>query len=104
MSKVEDNRWVRRLLAAVVLVLFASLNAMDGICCPDGCTHEQQSPSQQHRSESSDGTCMLCLGGVNSSVQQDLSRSDVVTDSVGLPPLAHHLDAPPDRVEHPPRS
>ena len=100
----NDNHTVRRLLAAVMVVLFVSLNAMDGICCPDGCTQEQQSPSQQHRSESSNGTCMLCLGGVNASVRQDLSHCDVVTDGVGLPPLAHHLDAPPDRVDHPPRS
>ena len=87
-----------------MLVLFASLNAMDGVCCPDGCTHEEQSSAQQHKSESADGICMLCLGGVNSSVQQDLSPCDVVTNGVGMPPLALHLDAPSDPVDHPPRS
>ena len=34
-----------------MLILFASLNAIDGICCPDGCTHEQSSTSQ-HRTVS----------------------------------------------------
>ena len=98
------NRSVRRLLAAVMLVLFASLNAMDGVCCPDGCTHEEQSSAQQHKSESADGICMLCLGGVDSSASQDLSPRGIVTDRVGLPPFAHHLDAPSDPVDHPPRS
>jgi hypothetical protein len=87
-----------------MLVLFASLNAMDGVCCPDGCTHEEQSSAQQHKSESADGICMLCLGGVDSSASQDLSPRGIVTDRVGLPPFAHHLDAPSDPVDHPPRS
>jgi hypothetical protein len=95
---------VRRLLAAVMLVLFASLNAMDGVCCPDGCTHEQESPLEQHNPEAADGICMLCLGGVDSSVRQDLAPYGVVSDEVGLPQFAHHLDAPSDPVEHPPRS
>ena len=38
----DDNQFVRRLLAAVMLALFASLNAIDGICCPDGCTHDKR--------------------------------------------------------------
>jgi hypothetical protein len=102
--KANDNHFVRRLLAGVMLVLFASLNGMDGICCPDGCTHEQQSPLQQHTPEAADGICMLCLGGVDSSVPQDLAPCGVVSDEVGLPQFAHYLDAPSDPVEHPPRS
>jgi hypothetical protein len=94
---------VRKLLATVMLVLFASLNAMDGVCCPDGCTQAEQPPAQRHRPES-DGICVLCLGGVDSSELQDLSPCGIVIDRVGLPPLAHHLDVPPDPVEHPPRS
>lgn len=100
--KADDNRFVRRLLAAVMLVLFASLNVMDGFCCPDGCTHEEQ--SQQHNSEFADGICLLCLGAVDSSALQDLSPCGSVMDRVGLPPFAHHLDVPPHPVEHPPRS
>jgi len=98
------NRAVRRLFAAVVLVLFASLNAIDGVCCPDGCTHEQESSSRQHNPEPPDGTCLLCLGGVDLSLRQDLSSCGIVTDPVGLAPLGHHLDAPADPLEHPPRS
>ena len=47
---------------------------------------------------------MLCLGGVDSSVRQDLSPCGVITGGVELPPFAHHLDAPSNPVEHPPRS
>jgi len=94
---------VRRLLAAVMLILFASLNAMDGVCCPDGCTHEEQAP-QQHKSESADGICVLCLGAVDSLALQDLSPCGIVTNRVALPPYARYLDVPTDPVEHPPRS
>ncbi len=95
---------MRRLLAAAMLVLFASLNAMDGVCCPDGCTQEQQTPAQSHNPDASDGNCMLCLGGVDSSVRPALTPGAVVTEGVGLSPLAHYLDAPSDPMEHPPRS
>ena len=103
LAEPNDNEFVRRLLALLMLVLFASLNAMDGVCCPDGCTHEQQSPPERHTPDAA-GTCMLCLGGVDSSVRQDLSPCGIVTDGVEPPSLAHHLDAPSDPVEHPPRS
>jgi hypothetical protein len=89
-------------LAAAILVLFASLNATDGVCCPDGCTHEEQSSSQKH-SESGDGICLLCLGGVDASARPDLPTYGIVVEEVGPPPLAHHLDAPLDPLEHPPR-
>jgi hypothetical protein len=103
-DRAGDNQWVRRLLAAVMLALFASLSAIDGVCCPDGCRHEQPSPSQSDSHDGADGICVLCLGGVDSSVRQDLSHCDVVTDSIRLPPLVRHLDAPADTIEHPPRS
>jgi hypothetical protein len=94
---------MRRLLAALTLALFASLNAVDGFCWPDGCTHQEQS-AQQHKSESTGGICVLCLSGVDSSVLQDLSPHGLVTVRVGLPPIAHPLDVPSDPIEHPPRS
>ena len=65
-AKGDDNHLVCRLLAAAILVVFASLNALDGICCPDGCTHERESTSQQHGDHSGDGSCMLCLGSIDS--------------------------------------
>src|SRR6185503_42759 len=94
------NPTVRRLLAAGLLVLFTWMNAMDGICCPDGCTHEQQ--AAQHKPESVDGICMLCLGGVDTTVSQDLEPSGIVAGGVQLPPLPLHLDATPPPVERPP--
>ena len=87
-----------------MLILFATLNAMDGVCCPDGCTHEQQSPWQQDEPEAADGVCLLCLGGVDSSVPQELAPSGFLSESVGPPRFAQYLDALSDPVEHPPRS
>jgi hypothetical protein len=94
---------VRRLLAAVLLVLFASLNAVDGVCCPDTCT-EEQGPSQEHDRESSDASCVLCLGGVESAVPQTPSASGIVTDRFTPLLLTRHLDAPTEPPDHPPRS
>jgi hypothetical protein len=86
-----------------MLVLFASLNALDGICCPDGCTHEQGLISQHDR-ESPDGACVLCLGGVQSVVPQVPTASGTVTNRVAPLLHTHHLDAPADTPDHPPRS
>ena len=94
---------MRRFLAAAMLILFASLNAIDGICCPDGCTREQPSTSQHDR-QSSDGTCMLCGGGVESAIVLPPLPSGIVTNRTALPLLTHHLDAPADPPDHPPRS
>ena len=102
-TEADDNQCVRRLVAAAMLVLFASLNAVDGICCPDGCTHEQRSTSQHDR-ESPDGACVLCLGGVESAVPQVPSASGIVTNRVAPSLYTHHLDAPSDPPDHPPRS
>jgi len=95
---------VRRLLAAAILMLFASLNAVDGVCCPDGCTHEGASPSQHHDWESADGSCVLCLDGVEPAAPQTPSASDIVTDRFTPRLLTRPLDAPAEPPDHPPRS
>jgi hypothetical protein len=102
--EAEDNQCVRRLVAATMFVLFASLNAIDGICCPDGCTREQASTSQHHDRESSDGKCVLCLGGVESAAPHTPSASVTVMNRFDGLPLSLHLDAPADPPDHPPRS
>jgi hypothetical protein len=95
---------VRRLVAATMFVLFASLNAIDGICCPDGCTHEQASTSPHRDRESSVGSCVLCLGGVESAALHTPSASVTATNRVAGLLLTLHLDAPTDPPDHPPRS
>jgi len=102
--EAEDNELVRRFLAAAMLIVFASLNAIDGICCPDGCTREQPSTSQQHDRQSSDGTCVLCVGGVESAIVLAPLRSGIVTNRIAPIPFTHHLDAPTDPPDHPPHS
>ena len=102
--EADDNQCVRRLVAAAMLVLFASLNAIDGICCPDGCTHEQASTSQHTTGNHLTAACVLCLGGVESAVPHTPSASGTVTNRFAPLPLTHHLDAPTDPPDHPPRS
>jgi hypothetical protein len=87
-----------------MLIVFASLNAIDGICCPDGCTHEESSTSQPHERQSSDGTCVLCVGGVESPVVLAPLPSAIVTSRIVRPLLTHLLDALTDPPDHPPRS
>ena len=95
---------MRRFLAVAILAVFASLNAIDGICCPDGCAHERELNSQQQGDQSGDGSCMLCLGGVDSPAAPVLSPSSLLTNRVGVPPLRSHLDALASPPDHPPRS
>jgi hypothetical protein len=95
--------FVRRFLAAAMLIVFASLNAIDGIWCPDGCTREQPSTTQHDR-QSSDGICVLCAGGVESAIMLPPFPSGIVTSRTALSLLTHHLDAPADPPDHPPRS
>jgi hypothetical protein len=102
--EADDNQFVRRLLAAAILMVFTSLNAIDGICCPDGCTHERESISQQHGEHSVDGSCMLCLGGIDSAAAPVLAPSGILTTRVGHSPLRSHLDALANPPDHPPRS
>ena len=99
-----DNHVVRRLLAVAILVVFASLNAIDGICCPDGCTHERESTSQQHGDHSGDGSCTLCLGGIDSAAAPALTPSGILTTRIGHAPLRSHLDALANPPDHPPRA
>ena len=86
-----------------ILLVFASLNAIDGICCPDGCTHEQ-APTSHHDRDSSDGSCVLCLGGVESAIPQAASDGGTVTNRFTPLLFTRHLDAPTDPPDHPPRS
>jgi hypothetical protein len=86
------------------MLVFASLSAIDGICCPDGCTHEQEASSHQPDQHSGDGSCLLCLGGIGSAAASTLSPSCFVTNRIGLPSLSSHLDALATPPDHPPRS
>jgi hypothetical protein len=88
---------VRPLVAVVVMLVFASLIAIDGICCP-------RSIAQRPDQHSSDGSCMLCLGGIDSAAAPALSPSGIVTNRIGLPPLSSHLNALTKPPEHPPRA
>ena len=98
------NQIVRRFLAVAVLVVFASLNAIDGICCPDGCTHQRESASPQHNDHSGDGSCLLCLGSIVAAAAPLLTPSDLLATRAGHPPLRSPVDAFSHPPDHPPRA
>jgi hypothetical protein len=91
-------------VAVAAIVVFASLNAIDGVACPDGCTHEKEISSQPGGSQLHDGICVLCVGGVNSSASEDLSPGALVAVRVAPAPTTNPGDVPPDPPEHPPRA
>ncbi len=87
-----------------ILVVFTSLNAIDGICCPDGCTQERESTSQQRGDHAGDGNCMLCFGSVDSAVAPVLTPSGILTTRIGHASFSSYLDALANPPDHPPRS
>lgn len=94
---------MRTFAAIVMLVVFASFNAVDGICCPDGCTHEQTTSSAP-MSPATGGVCVLCTGGLQGPVLEDLAPAVLVRADFTRAAVTDPLDVPPDPPEHPPRS
>jgi hypothetical protein len=103
-SRVANNQEVRRFAAILMLVTFASLNAIDGICCPDGCTHEEEASSMPSPPQGGEGICVLCVGGLSSPVPESLSPGAPVVSLVARVAATKPHDVPPDPPEHPPRS
>jgi hypothetical protein len=59
---------VRTMLAACLLVLIATLPAIDLIYCPDGCAEAGRARSEWQSDVSPAGACGLCLNGVAVSI------------------------------------
>lgn len=97
------NRRVRRFVAALMLVMFASLTAIDGICCPDGCTHGEEAPSTPSTAQVREGVCVLCVGGLSNPALEAVSPGVPVITVVSGVAVTNPGDVPPDPPEHPPR-
>jgi hypothetical protein len=98
------NRRVRHFAAALMLVVFAALNAIDGICCPDGCTHEEQASSTPSSPRGGEGICVLCVGGLSRPAPEALLPGVPVVSVVARVSATNRDDVPADPPEHPPRS
>jgi hypothetical protein len=94
---------VRKFAAILMLVAFPSLNAIDGICCPDGCTHEETASSPLMGSATG-GICALCAGGLRGPVLREVAPAILIRSDITRLALADPHDVPPDPPEHPPRS
>lgn len=93
---------VRKLVAALVLTLFAALCVADRVCCPDGCTDEAQSAGEtQHAPDGA--SCALCTGVI-------CGPADETLPSLALAEVTAPLEiGPPDDAnanpaDYPPRS
>jgi hypothetical protein len=95
---------VRRFVASLLIVLFASLYAVYGICCPDGCTHEWEASSESNGPQPMDGLCVLCLGSLTDPVGASVSADALAAAEIARTPMTHPADVPADPPDHPPRS
>jgi hypothetical protein len=94
---------VTRSAASILIIVFLSLNVLDGVCCPDGCTDQQQSSAAPNPDRPNTG-CLLCAGGVNSvAARSVLSPALIVVRAMSERP-ASPADIPAPPLEHPPRA
>ena len=92
---------MRRFAAALLFVMLASLSTLDGVCCPDGCTHEKVPAHRE--SQSVGGLCLLCLGGMVSPEQHGLAYDGFLARERFLSPPQDLIDTPLQPLDHPPR-
>lgn len=97
-----DN--VRRMLAAFLFVLAATLPVIDTVSCPDGCTearHEFTSDDSETGSHS--GACLLCAGGYGiAGAPTPLIVGDSVS-ALSIPTPPRTISNTPTSLDQPPR-
>jgi hypothetical protein len=94
---------VRRFAAVTVLSLFAFFGAIDGVCCPDSCTHDQEA-SAVAGAQGTDEICALCVGGLNTYTPDDLSSGAPVVAGITRAATSNPPDVSADPPYHPPRA
>jgi hypothetical protein len=99
------NGQVRRLIAALTLVLVTVLHATDPVICPDGCTDDaRQSHSATIPGHDAPSSCLLCQSSMTAGPEilaPSVSLAKIV--SVPLPDIRLPMN-PARRIEHPPRT
>ena len=84
-----------KLAAAFLVVLIASLAAVDPVLCPDGCTDDAQ-PTHP-------GACLSCQNGIVTTELQDPVSAPMRLKSQPELPSFHVTLPPSTGIEHPPR-
>jgi hypothetical protein len=92
---------VLRFVAVALVVIIASVSAIDGVCCPDGCTDE--AATEQHESNIPDVGCLLCAGGIELPVAVVVLVASHHTPA-SFPIANRVLNVPASPPDHPPRS
>src|SRR5262245_53162445 len=95
---------MRRLIAALILAVVASLQIGDPLVCPDGCTDEsgptQSAPLSTHNAP---GACLLCHSGLLADPDIPPPTIALVESGIAPPPDADITSITIRRIEHPPR-
>ena len=86
----------------MVLSLFAFFGAIDGVCCPDSCTHDEEASSAASAA-STDEICVLCVGGLNASLSDDVSPGALVVARLVRAATSKPPNVSVDPPYHPPR-
>lgn len=94
---------VHRVLAVVVLAIFTSLVAADGVCCPDGCTDQAQALVASFHHSGGQFSCALCIGGVQTSAIHALAPAGVLPGRLPFARVLSPTTSAPHPPDHPPR-
>jgi hypothetical protein len=93
---------VRRLVAAVLLVIFAVLASGDPLLCPDGCNDQASQRADTPLPAHAD--CLACRNAISPAVAiVQLSPEKVVQQTDGCSDARPVASSPPP-LDHPPRT
>jgi hypothetical protein len=95
---------VRRVLAAMLLVLAATLPVIDTVSCPDGCTEaHHEFIDAGSCTGSHDAACLLCVGGYGIARAASILIAADSVSPLAVPPSPHIISNTPPSLDRPPR-
>jgi len=95
---------VRRLVAAVALVLIAVVHGADPVLCADGCTDEERSSaSATVPDHDAPSTCLLCHSSIVAGSSAPTATPVTYARAANCVFISPVPTQPPSDIDHPPR-